>query len=140
MSAKAKRFYEFEGFRLDAESPTLWRGKERVSISPKALGILTLLIEENGEIVSREDLLEKVWKGAFVEEGNINYTVSLVRKMLRETLGDKELAALEKSHLHQGMVGLTVYRFGIEKESPGALSFPAHRIRIRPAGDLIGKK
>ena len=68
VSDQSKRFYEFESFRLDADNPSLWRGDKLVSISPKALEVLILLVEKKGEIVSREDLLEKVWKGTIVEE------------------------------------------------------------------------
>lgn len=86
MSILSNKLYEFEEFRLDAENPSLWRGGELVSISPKALEILILLVEKKGEIVTRENLLETVWKETFVEEGNINYTISLLRK----ALGDKK--------------------------------------------------
>jgi DNA-binding winged helix-turn-helix (wHTH) protein/TolB-like protein/Flp pilus assembly protein TadD len=84
-SNKIKRFYEFEKFRLDSENPSLWRDGELISVPPKVLELLILLVEKRGEIVSREELLETVWKDTFVEEGNINYTVSLLRK----TLGGK---------------------------------------------------
>ncbi len=94
MSGNARHFYEFESFRLDADSPSLWRGDELVSISPKALEILILLVEKRGEIVSREDLLETVWKDTFVEEANINYTISLLRK----TLGNKEFVQTVARH------------------------------------------
>lgn len=86
MSNKIKHFYEFEEFRLDAANPSLWRDGKLVSISPKALETLILLVGKKGEIVSRDELLEKVWKETFVEEGNINYTISLLRK----TLGNKD--------------------------------------------------
>lgn len=87
MSSKIKYFYDFENFRLDADNPSLWRGGETVSIPPKALELLILLVNKHGETVSRDELLETVWKDTFVEEGNINYTVSLLRK----TLGEKHL-------------------------------------------------
>lgn len=82
MPDKIKVFYDFENFRLDTENPSLWRDGRVVSISPKALELLIVLVERRGEIVSREELLESVWKDTFVEEGNINYTVSLLRKTL----------------------------------------------------------
>lgn len=82
MSSKNGQFYEFDGFRLDAGNPGLWRGGELVPLSPKALELLALLVCRRGEIVSREELLEAVWPGTFVEEANINYTVSLLRKVL----------------------------------------------------------
>ena len=94
MSGKTRHFYEFESFRLDADNPSLWRGDELVSISPKALEILVLLVEKEGEIVSREDLLETVWKDTFVEEANINYTISLLRK----TLGNKDFVQTIPRH------------------------------------------
>jgi DNA-binding winged helix-turn-helix (wHTH) protein/tetratricopeptide (TPR) repeat protein len=94
MSDKPRKLYEFENFRLDADSPSLWRGDQLVAISPKALEVLILLVENNGAIVSREDLLGKVWKDAFVEEGNINYTISLLRK----TLGNKDLVQTISRH------------------------------------------
>lgn len=87
MPHQINHLYEFEEFRLDTKNPSLWREGKLVAISPKALETLILLVERKGAIVSREDLLETVWKDTFVEEGNINYTISLLRK----TLGKKDL-------------------------------------------------
>lgn len=87
MSSNLKHLYEFEDFKLDTKNPSLWREDRAVSISPKALETLILLISKPNEVVTREELLDAVWKDTFVEEGNINYTVSLLRK----TLGNKEL-------------------------------------------------
>lgn len=87
MSNKNRRLYEFKDFRLDAETPCLWQGGELVSIPPKALGVLIMLVEKSGAVVSREELLEKIWHETFVEEANINYTISLLRK----SLNDKKL-------------------------------------------------
>jgi DNA-binding winged helix-turn-helix (wHTH) protein/TolB-like protein/Tfp pilus assembly protein PilF len=84
MSHKIKHFYEFGEFRLDVENATLWRDGKLVQIFPKALEILVLLVGRGGAIVSREELLEKVWRDAYVEESNITYTVSLLRKVLNE--------------------------------------------------------
>lgn len=87
MSEKIREYYLFEEFRLDAENPGLWRNGELVSISPKALELLILLVENHGEIVSNDELMDSVWKDTFVETGNISYTVSLLRK----ALGNKQL-------------------------------------------------
>ena len=84
MSTKIKRFYEFGEFRLDADTPSLWRDGNPVQIFPKALDILVLLVGKHGAIVSREELLDAVWRDTHVEENNITYTVSLLRKTLDE--------------------------------------------------------
>jgi DNA-binding winged helix-turn-helix (wHTH) protein/TolB-like protein/Flp pilus assembly protein TadD len=82
MSNKNGHRYEFGDFRLDPEPPSLWREEKLVALPPKALEMLLLLVRRRDIIVSREELLETVWRDTFVEEGNINYTVSLLRKTL----------------------------------------------------------
>ncbi len=82
MSNKNGHRYEFGDFRLDLEPPSLWRDERLVSLPPKALEMLLLLVRRRDVIVSREELLNTVWRETFVEEGNINYTVSLLRKVL----------------------------------------------------------
>ena len=82
MSNKNGHHYEFGDFRLDSEPLSLWREERLVALPPKALEMLLLLVRRRDVIVSREELLETVWRDTFVEEGNINYTVSLLRKTL----------------------------------------------------------
>src|SRR5262249_18752133 len=41
-----------------------------------------VLVERAGRLVTKEDLLKEVWAGTFVEEANLTYTVSLLRKAL----------------------------------------------------------
>ena len=81
MAESPKRFYEFEEFRLDARNPSLRRSGKPVSSSPEAIETLLVLVGKKGDIMSREELLATVWKDTFVEEGNINYTISLLPKL-----------------------------------------------------------
>lgn len=82
MTDVSVHFYEFDGCRLDLSPPGLWRDGDLVSLPPKALDLLILLVSRRGEIVTRDEVLGTVWKHTFVEEGNINYTISLLRKAL----------------------------------------------------------
>jgi DNA-binding winged helix-turn-helix (wHTH) protein/TolB-like protein len=86
MSGKNKQSYEFEGYRLDDDPVALWRNRELISLPPKVLEMLVLLVKKQGEIVSREELLDTVWPDTHVEEGNIKYTISLLRKALGKEL------------------------------------------------------
>ena len=79
------QFYEFGPFRLEAQGRLLFRGGERVSLTPKAFEILALLVEAQGGILTKEELLRRVWPDSFVEEGNLASNVSLLRKVLGET-------------------------------------------------------
>ena len=73
-------FFEFQGFRLDAGKKVLWRDDEVVRVTPKAVELLIALVERRGDVLTRDEMLETVWKGAFVEEANINFTISSLRK------------------------------------------------------------
>lgn len=87
MSDENTKSIQFGEFYFDRAERTLSRNDEKIPLPPKAAEILALLLEKNGQIVTREDLLATVWKDTFVEEGNINYTISLLRK----ALGDKDI-------------------------------------------------
>jgi TolB-like protein/tetratricopeptide (TPR) repeat protein len=77
-----QRFYEFGRFRLDGTGRVLFRGDEAVPLSPKAADVLLLLVRNAGSVVEKKDLLSRVWQGAFVEEGSLTRTISILRKFL----------------------------------------------------------
>lgn len=85
MSEQISEFYEFGRFRVKAEERVLLRGQELVSLTPKAFDILLTLLESDGRIVPKDDLMKKVWPNTFVEEGNLTQNVSLLRKALGES-------------------------------------------------------
>ena len=84
MKPPAKLFYEFGEFRLDAEKHRLLREGEIVAVTPKAVETLTLLIQQRGRLVERDDLMNSVWRDATVEPGNLDVTISKLRKALGE--------------------------------------------------------
>jgi DNA-binding winged helix-turn-helix (wHTH) protein/tetratricopeptide (TPR) repeat protein/TolB-like protein len=75
---------EFDRFRLDASALVLWCGDGIVDLPPKAIEVLSLLIERSGEVVSKNDLIEHVWPESFVEEGNLTHQIYELRKAFRE--------------------------------------------------------
>jgi Tol biopolymer transport system component/DNA-binding winged helix-turn-helix (wHTH) protein len=78
--------YEFGSFRFDADSKTLWSKEELISLPPKALDVLLLLLENDGKIVSKQEILKTVWADTFVEEGVLTQNIY----KLRNTLGTDE--------------------------------------------------
>ena len=85
MIEETTQFYEFGRFRVRADERVLRRGEELVSLTPKAFEILLALLENEGRIVNKDDLMKKVWPNTFVEEGNLTQKVSLLRKALGES-------------------------------------------------------
>ena len=78
--------YQFGPFRLDEGARLLQRDGEPVSITPKVFDTLVFLVSNAGRTVSREEMIKAVWPDTFVEEGNLNYNMS----QLRKTLGERE--------------------------------------------------
>jgi len=75
-------FYTFGPFRLDATGRALFRGARMVPLPPKAADTLLLLVENAGSVVTKEQLLATVWPDAFVEEGSLTRSISVLRKLL----------------------------------------------------------
>lgn len=82
MSRQVRHLYEFGPFRLDPQKPCLWRNGELVSLTPKAVETLLVLVQQNGRLVEREQLMSAIWPDTFVEDGNLNFNVSVLRKAL----------------------------------------------------------
>src|SRR5438034_6961884 len=85
MSLETKYIYEFENFRLDLSEKLLSRNGLPVSLTPKVFETLRVLIENAGHLVSKGELMQKVWQDRFVEETNLTFNI----KMLRKALGDE---------------------------------------------------
>lgn len=85
MSEQTSQSYEFGRFRVKSDERLLLRGQDLVSLTPKAFDILLTLLENDGRIVPKDDLMKKVWPNTFVEEGNLTQNVSLLRKALGES-------------------------------------------------------
>ena len=90
-------FYEFGPFKLDRSPPALYRGGKFISLTPKALDTLVLLVEQAGRIVTKDQLMEYVWPDAFVEDGNLASNISTLRKVLNPHFkGDSPIATIAR--------------------------------------------
>ncbi len=76
----------FGDYELDSESGKLFRNGLPVKIQPQPFRVLTILLERPGEIVTRDELRERVWgEATFVEfDQGLNYCIRQVRLALRE--------------------------------------------------------
>ncbi len=92
MNTAPVEIYEFGVFRLDAREKLLFQGSKVISVSPKAFDTLLFLVENRGHILTKEEIFEKVWEGAFVEENNLAQNISI----LRRTLGENVIETIPK--------------------------------------------
>jgi DNA-binding winged helix-turn-helix (wHTH) protein/TolB-like protein len=74
--------YEFGAFRYDATQRLLFRKGELVSLAPKAIDTLHVLLERRGRVVDKDELMKLVWPDTVVEEIGLARNISLLRKTL----------------------------------------------------------
>ena len=79
----------FGEFRLDRRRGLMFRRDERGIFAPlvmssRALGILGVLVELPGELVSRREIISAIWPGTAVEDSNLNVQIAALRQVLDE--------------------------------------------------------
>jgi TolB-like protein/predicted ATPase/DNA-binding winged helix-turn-helix (wHTH) protein/class 3 adenylate cyclase len=74
----------FGRFRLDLTRRELWRDNRPVRLGRRALDILCVLASTRGAVVTKDELMARVWAGVVVEENNLQVHISALRKALEE--------------------------------------------------------
>jgi TolB-like protein/DNA-binding winged helix-turn-helix (wHTH) protein/Flp pilus assembly protein TadD len=90
MSGSDGKIFEFGPFRLEPSEHIILRDGQPVSITPKAFDLLVALVEQRGHLVTKEELLQRVWPDSFVEEANLSVKMSELRRVLGEVPGEKQ--------------------------------------------------
>lgn len=121
MSQSTQHLYEFGPFRLDQQERLLQRDGAGVPLTPKAFDLLLALVERHGRLVEKEEIFKAVWPDSFVEETNLTYNISFIRKALED--GENGLKFIET-------VPKRGYRFVAEVRELGAEQAEANEAAI----------
>ena len=84
-------------FAFDRQSRLLWREGAEVALPPRVIGVLEILIDRQGQVVARQDLMDAVWKDAFVTDTSLAEAISV----LRQALGDDPQAPRYIQTIHR---------------------------------------
>src|SRR4029453_9094343 len=85
----ASRLYDFGPFFLDHSERRLVHDGKPVPLTPKCFDLLVILVENSGHLLGKDELLERLWPGQFVEEANLSFNISSLRKALGEGQGGR---------------------------------------------------
>src|SRR5687768_6763571 len=77
--------YSFGDLEVDPDRRLLLRAGEVVPLKAKTFDLLLTLVENRGAVLTKNELLDKVWENQFVEENNLTVHVAALRKALGET-------------------------------------------------------
>ena len=85
------RAYEFGEFRLETVERQLLRRGQPIPLPPKVFDTLVLLVENAGRLLSKDELMERLWPDTIVEEVSLAQNISQLRKALGEAAGDAQI-------------------------------------------------
>jgi DNA-binding winged helix-turn-helix (wHTH) protein/TolB-like protein/Tfp pilus assembly protein PilF len=89
----ARPAYEFGPFRLDVAKLLVLRDGEPVALTQKVFETLLALVENSGRVVSKDELMMRLWPDTVVEEANLTVNISALRKALGEVAGQHRYIA-----------------------------------------------
>ncbi len=126
-----KLIFEFGPFRLDAAEHLLLRGNRPVSITDKAFALLVVLVQNAGRLMTKGDLMDKVWGDVIVEESTLAQNIKTLRNILGDNARSPRYIKTVKGH---------GYRFiHPVKEVRRALAvLPFQPMLGDPKGDMLG--
>lgn len=94
MDTPQSHIYEFAEFRLCAAKRLLSNGNgEAVPLTPKVFDTLLYLVEHNGKVVEKDELMRGIWADTIVEENNLSQNISILRRALGEKRGEHRFIA-----------------------------------------------
>src|SRR6266550_3700501 len=74
--------YRFGLFELQSDKRRLLKEDAAISLRPRAFDLLLALVDHAGHLVTKDDLLTRVWPKMVVEEAALHVQVSALRKVL----------------------------------------------------------
>jgi Tol biopolymer transport system component/DNA-binding winged helix-turn-helix (wHTH) protein len=123
MSSAISGLYEFGPFRLDLERRVLTREDKTVPLAPKTFDLLVLLVQSPERAVTKQELMKALWPDTFVEDANLSFQISVLRK----ALGDDGAGWVETVPKYGYRLGAAV-RTTLSSDKPAAepVSNPTH--------------
>jgi DNA-binding winged helix-turn-helix (wHTH) protein/Tfp pilus assembly protein PilF len=118
--------FQFGDFELDPSQRTVVARPDgrRVKMTPRVYDTLLYLVEHAGRPVTKNELLQEVWAGVIVEEGNLTQTIHVLRRALRESPQEHRYVVTVPRRGYQFVAGVHTVR--VVPPSPQA---PTPRVR-----------
>src|SRR5438874_12902910 len=82
--SEAPACIEFGRFRVVPRRREVFADSRPIDLGGRAFGMLLALIEAHGAIVSKDELISRVWPGRVIEEGNLRAQMQALRKAIAD--------------------------------------------------------
>lgn len=136
----------FEGFELDASGYRLHRNGQPIHLERIPFELLCLLVERRGELVTREEIIERIWgKGVFIDSENaINTAVRKIRRALKDDADDPRFIVTVPARGYRFVASLDETKTAIEEpaETEAATAKetkrPSRKLRLKVTVSIGG--
>jgi DNA-binding winged helix-turn-helix (wHTH) protein len=124
--------YRFADFELDPSTAELRRGEQAVTVEPQVFALVLLLVENRERVVSRDEILERVWDGRVVSDSALSSRI----KSARRALGDDGRAQrfIRTIHGRGFRFVAEVKEAAAVRRRPHAVDASAERVAAPPGG------
>lgn len=129
MAAKSL-IYQFDNVRVEANEFRVFKGGKPLTLEPKAFAVLIFLLENRGRLVTKDEMLDAVWKDSFVTPNALTRIIAQLRRALGE---DAKAARYIETVPTRG------YRFIGEVEEI-ELKTDAEKTERQPLGDVDSRR
>jgi len=116
--------YVFDEFELDPINRTCTRSGGDLPLTGKVFDVLLAFVENPGRLLSKADLMEKVWPNEFVEEGNLARSVSSLRKALGDDRKDHKYIVTVQGRGYRFTANLIRTGWEVSKDTVGPKQGP----------------
>jgi len=138
--------YRFENIVLDPDRREITRGAEPITPGPQVFDLLVHLVRNREKVVSKDDLIEAVWRGRIVSESTLTSHINAVRKTIGDTGEQQRLVRTiaRKGYrfvgeVHEGEVPKQPSPAAVREPSVEALALPDRpSIAVLPFVNLSG--
>jgi DNA-binding winged helix-turn-helix (wHTH) protein len=132
VQGKAQMMLRFASFTVDGRAREIFKKGKKLEVQPQPMQVLVSLLENAGEVVTREELRQKIWPAdTFVD---FEHSLNTAIKKLRQALGDN--AARPK---YIETLPRRGYRFRGKVEAGGEKTGASVGVSVARPGQLAGK-
>ncbi len=124
--------YEFGAFRLDKLHRVLFKGDQRVLLTPKVFDTLLFLVENRGRAIPKEELMQAIWGDAVIEDRNLTQNVSVLRKALGESPKEHRYIVTLPNQGYLFAADVTGRATSPAKRDAGSLQLLSSGLRLKP--------
>ena len=132
----------FGPFSLDLDQRRLLRSGHDIPLTPKAFELLKLLVERRPRAISKDEIIQTVWKDTFVTENNVATTIRDLRDALDDDARDPRYVRTSYAYGY-AFVGDVASEDTQTDDSPGVSDWRliyAHReLHLKPGENIVGR-